>query len=289
MTTSISSCNKNNLKARILTAIVLIPIIFLGIIFLPDISFGIISAFVILFAGSEWPKLMGKHSLYDKMAFICGLIFFMAIGLFLIQITGHDGWVSRTLFSLALLLWIAFFYWVSYYEYYGQMLTQNHFVIGLLGFLILVMCWLGLNIVRNVEYGKFFILYLLLLIWGVDTAAYFSGRCWGKTKLAPRVSPNKSWAGVWGALIFSLIFALIAAVSFPLDFKQRVSLIPLSIIVTIFSIIGDLTISVFKRQQKIKDTSSLLPGHGGLLDRIDSLMAAAPIFALGLLLLGLQQ
>lgn len=279
---------KNNLTIRVITSIILIPILLLLIVKLPQISFGVVTGFIILLAGTEWPKLMGKDGLYNIMLFICVQIGFMAAGLFLLQFTGHNGWMSVVYFVLIFCMWLVYSYWVLYFERHGKLPIKQPLFIGLLGLFILMSWWLGLNIIRDVLYGKFFVLYVLVLIWGADTTAYFTGKRWGKAKITPTVSPNKTWEGVYGALIFSLIIGLIGAMSFPIDHVQRVLLIPLSVIVVIFSIVGDLTISMFKRQQKLKDTGALLPGHGGLLDRIDSLTAGVPVFALGLLLIGLQ-
>lgn len=280
--------NKNNLKARVVTASLLIPVILIALFFLPEISFGVVSGFMILFASTEWPRLMGKTTLYDSMIFVCLMILSMALGLFVIQITGHNGWASVLYFLVVFFIWIGFLYWVLYFEGHGELPTKKNVILGLLGLVVLLSCWLGLNIIRDVTHGKFFVLFLLLLIWGADTSAYFVGKRLGKVKITPVVSPNKTWEGVWGALAFAVIFGFIGAIGFPLGFLQRLSLIPLSVIVVIFSIIGDLTVSAFKRQQKLKDTGALLPGHGGLLDRIDSLLAGAPVFALGLLIIGIH-
>lgn len=284
----IQNKKSSSLKARVITASLLIPLVVLGLFILPEISFGIVSAFIILFASTEWPRLMGKNTLYDSMVFVCLMIIFMALGLFIILITGHNGWASVSYFVAVLFIWFGLYYWILYFERHGKLPTKNNLILGLLGLIILLSCWLGLNIIRDVNHGKFFILYILLLIWGADSSAYFVGKRWGKAKITPVVSPNKTWEGVWGALIFSVVFGFIGAISFPIEIFQRISLIPLSLITVIFSIIGDLTISAFKRQQKLKDTGALLPGHGGLLDRIDSLTAAAPIFALGLIIIGIH-
>ena len=122
----------------------------------------------------------------------------------------------------------------------------------------------------------------MLLIWGADSGAYFAGRAFGKRKLAPKVSPGKSWEGVIGGLLTALVAAVIAtqwlgAVGGLAGFLALVA-------VTVFiSVLGDLSESLFKRVMALKDSGGILPGHGGVLDRIDSLTAAAPIFALGLL------
>ena len=126
----------------------------------------------------------------------------------------------------------------------------------------------------------------MLLVWGADIGAYFFGRAFGKLKLVPRVSPGKSWAGLFGGVLTSLCIAIGLAVYLNIPIDQFVPVLLGAVLVVLFSVVGDLTESMFKRQMGIKDSSQLLPGHGGVLDRIDSLTAAAPMFALLLLLSG---
>jgi phosphatidate cytidylyltransferase len=130
------------------------------------------------------------------------------------------------------------------------------------------------------------ILSLMLLVWGADIGAYFFGRAFGKRKLAPRVSPGKSWAGFFGGLFTSVCIAAGLALYLQVPVSQLFVVLLCAAVVVLFSVVGDLTESMFKRQMGIKDSSQLLPGHGGVLDRIDSLTAAAPVFALLLLLSG---
>lgn len=278
----------NNIKIRVITALILVSLVFIGLFSLPQISFGIITAFIILLAGTEWPKIIGKASAFNSALFVCGLILMMLIGLFAIQIKGHLGWASYIPMGLSFLMWLWLFYWILEYEKHERLLSQSKLLHVLLGLCILSFCWLGLNIIRDFQYGIFLTLFFLFLIWGVDTSAYFVGKIWGKTKLAPIVSPNKTWIGVYAAITYSFIIGAIAALSFPFSIQQRLGLIPLAVIVCLFSIIGDLTVSIFKRNFKLKDTGTILPGHGGFFDRIDSLTAGAPIFALGLMILGIN-
>ena len=140
---------------------------------------------------------------------------------------------------------------------------------------------------KNLEKSLHFLLFLFVLIWGADTAAYFSGKKWGKNKLAPLVSPGKSIQGAVGAMIFSILLTFLALWIGRDSFQGWFWATVLSIITVLFSIVGDLFESMLKRRVDLKDSGQLLPGHGGLLDRIDSLTAAAPIFALGALLLGM--
>jgi phosphatidate cytidylyltransferase len=130
------------------------------------------------------------------------------------------------------------------------------------------------------------ILAVMVLVWVADIGAYFSGRRFGKNKLAPQVSPGKSWEGVYGGLAASLLVTLVVGLS--RDWSGSALLIALAgaAVVVLISVVGDLTESMFKRQAGLKDSSNLLPGHGGVLDRIDSLTAAIPVFAVLLWLAG---
>ena len=125
------------------------------------------------------------------------------------------------------------------------------------------------------------LLFLLVLIWIADSGAYFAGSRWGKRKLAPAISPGKSWEGVYGALLGALLCGVLLAWYYQ-DSAGAVWLIPVCILTVIMSVVGDLFESVLKRKMGMKDSGTLLPGHGGVLDRIDSLTAAAPVFMLGL-------
>jgi phosphatidate cytidylyltransferase len=127
------------------------------------------------------------------------------------------------------------------------------------------------------------VLFLLLLIWAADTAAYFIGRRWGSRKLAPTLSPGKTWVGVYGALAAAGIAALALALWLDLTAGLAAGVVVICLLTASISVVGDLYESLVKRRRGVKDSGRLLPGHGGMLDRIDSLTAAAPVFALGFL------
>jgi phosphatidate cytidylyltransferase len=130
-------------------------------------------------------------------------------------------------------------------------------------------------------------LMLLMLVWLADIGAYFAGRQWGKSKLAPAISPGKTRAGVYGGLLSSLLFAAIAGAVFSHSLDWTLAFMMISLVAAMFSVAGDLLESLMKRQSGIKDSGSIIPGHGGIFDRIDSLVAAAPMFLTGYLWLDL--
>ena len=138
-----------------------------------------------------------------------------------------------------------------------------------MGVWVLLPCWVGFNVLR--DSGAVWLLFVMLLVWTADIGAYFAGRRWGK---------RKSWEGVSGGLAATMLLALLCALWQPLGVMGGVALIVITAVVTLTSVLGDLFESMLKRYRNIKDSSQLLPGHGGVLDRIDSLTAAIPIFAL---------
>lgn len=148
-----------------------------------------------------------------------------------------------------------------------------------IGLLILLPAWQGLVQIKQEPLGNWLIMAVMVLVWGADIGAYFSGRAFGKRKLAPQVSPGKSWEGVYGGLALSLVITAIVGFVRDWSFAQMLMGLIGAAVIVFISVVGDLTESMFKRQSGIKDSSNLLPGHGGVLDRIDSLTAAIPVFA----------
>jgi phosphatidate cytidylyltransferase len=154
---------------------------------------------------------------------------------------------------------------------------------SLAGVLVTVPAWASLVLLHSREPdGPYVILYLLVLVWAADSGAYFAGRKWGKRKLAPVISPGKSWEGVYGGIALCSVLAVAVGLAYGETLKQAAGLLLVSLLTVMFSIVGDLLESLMKRQAGIKDSSNLIPGHGGVLDRIDSLTAAAPVFFIGL-------
>jgi phosphatidate cytidylyltransferase len=188
-------------------------------------------------------------------------------------------WLDHEL-RLAVAWWLVAFLWLALRAQAGGPRAA-----AVAGFLVLVPAGIGLSdLVRLQPNGRLLLLYLLVLIASADVGAYFGGRLFGRHKLAPQVSPGKTWEGLVAGMLAAAGVAVAGASIFDMPFWPWLLL---CLLVAIVSVIGDLTESMFKRHVGLKDSGRLLPGHGGLLDRIDSLTAAAPTFLLGLLVLGL--
>ncbi len=266
------------LKQRIITALWLVPLALIGFFVLQGLAFIAFICVVLALAGWEWARLAGYDTPAQRIAY--GV--FVAVTLLLLN---ADNALLMPILSLAVLWWLLAIVMVirfpSSIALWGGNLGKR-----LMGLVILVPAGLGLLVLKSLPQGNLLILSLMLLVWSADIGAYFFGRAFGKRKLAPRVSPGKSWAGLFGGLLTSLCVTVVLAIYLNVPGNQFFAVILGAAVVVLFSVVGDLTESMFKRQMGIKDSSQLLPGHGGILDRIDSLTAAVPVFAFLLLLSG---
>ena len=152
----------------------------------------------------------------------------------------------------------------------------------LCGVLLLSAAWLSMVELKALESGDAWLLLILLIVWAADIGAYFSGKRWGRVKLAPHVSPGKTREGMYGGLVAVGLTVLAFSWWNELTFSSVVYLMLLSLVVGLVSVMGDLFESLLKRHAGVKDSGTILPGHGGVLDRIDSILAAAPLYYLGL-------
>jgi len=268
------------LKQRVITASLLASGFLASMFYLPPLAFASLIGVFVLLAGWEWSRIAGWQTLFSQLSYVALLAVTMVV---LYTLHWHFPQLERLFFGLATLWWGVAFWWV-WCAQQGHPLSylSNTYVKSFLGVLILIPAWLALSLLHK-YYAHVWLLFLLFLIWGADIGAFFSGRRWGKRKLASRISPGKSWEGVWGAMIAAIILTLLYTWWQKFDSYASITLILLSLLTVAVSILGDLLESLFKRQMHMKDSSQLLPGHGGVLDRIDSLSAAAPIFLLGLL------
>jgi phosphatidate cytidylyltransferase len=259
------------LRQRIITAAWLAPLMLAGLFGLTGGGFALFTGAIVLLAAWEWTNLAGVTEAGRRLALVAGMALLMLVL-----------WLAGAAFAtwplwLAVAGWVANLYWVTQYPARSEQWrsTATRLIMGLW---VLLPAWVGFNVLRDT--GGVWLLYVLLLVWGADIGAYFSGRAWGRRKLAPAVSPGKSWEGVGGGIGVTLVLALVFAVWQGLGLAGGLGLALATVVVTLVSVLGDLFESMLKRFRGIKDSSNLLPGHGGVLDRIDSLTAAVPLFAL---------
>lgn len=263
---------------RVLTALVLAPLMLAGIYLLPADGFSAFIGAIVVLGAWEWANLAG----YQRMTSRIGLGALTAGVLILltwVQSATPVTWLTLTLWSL---LWwaLALALVVTYPG--SQIVIRRRWVRLLIAIPVLLPLWLGLNVLKAHDQANLVLTWLMLLVWGADIGAYFSGRAFGDRKLAPAVSPGKTWAGVYGGMATSIAISAIIGIVYLTDLSgvQWGLMLVISAIVVAVSVLGDLLESLLKRYRGIKDSSHLLPGHGGILDRIDSLCAATPVFCL---------
>lgn len=279
------------LRLRVITALVLAPLIIWSVLAFSHRALSVELALILSVAAWEWARLAGLKNHFACLAFAGVMLALMALATFLLHDSMH--WLSWLLYG-NLLWWVIGLILVVKFR-----LTPDQLPVRFNGFDIVLNLLAGIFIIggafvalvglhRLSNFGAYYILVLLLLIWIADIAAYFSGKKFGRHKLAPYVSPGKTWEGVAGAAIAVLLAAVVIGKAMHYSHTD-LALFALLVLITIaLSILGDLTESLFKRRVGMKDSSHLLPGHGGILDRIDSLMAAAPVFLLGLMQVGVK-
>ena len=263
------------LKQRVITACILALLSLWVVLKLPPLGFGAVVAAVMLLGAWEWAPLAGLSGIRNRLLYV-GLI--LALILASWPLTDAPAFVGGVL-VLTAAAWCGAGFWLWRFAADPER-HDSPWLIGLAGLAALVPPWIAMMALRD-QYSPGHVLFLLLLIWGADVGAYFAGRRWGRRKLALNISPGKTWEGVAGAGAMTLVLALMGA-AVPGFGSRWPGWVAICLITIGFSIVGDLFESMLKRQCCIKDSGSLLPGHGGILDRIDSLTAAAPIFLLGL-------
>lgn len=272
------------LKQRLLTALFLIPL-FIGIVFvLPSYLVASLFAIVVLQATWEWGGLINLPTRAERWLLVSGMLNVLWLG----HLLSASSIAVNFLLGVAVLWWCLAAWWIRQFEAehdipYGRYLGRDVWA----GMLTLVPAWLALVVLHaNPALGPRYVVFLLVLIWVADSGAYFIGRRFGRHKLARLVSPGKTWEGAAGALLVSLLVAWIGVAALDVDDGVRLQFVVICIVTAMFSIVGDLFESLVKRRAGVKDSGTLLPGHGGVLDRIDSLTAAAPVFLFGLILTG---
>lgn len=257
----------SELQKRIATAVVLIPSVLYLIFFLDTHYFKIAMTIVLILGAWEWCRLIGIKEIPAQAVYISSLVLIAFLSLYI---------PSFIIYLLAAAWWLFAIYLVATYPNSEDLWRNNIIIKALIGAAILLPTWLGTVELQADNPWK--MMFIFVLVWAADIGAYFAGRKFGKRKLAPNVSPGKSIEGVFGGLLVSLVIALLFKNFVGLENLSLLSAAIIFSLMVLFSILGDLSESLFKRASGVKDSSQLLPGHGGILDRIDSLTAAVPMF-----------
>lgn len=259
------------LKVRLLTAAVLAPLVLLALFYTSMNQFLWIVIGITALAGWEWSGFIGTNSKWGRLGYVVAMVLLCIAGLFLMP--------STYSLLIAAIWWGAAIILVSRYPQ-SKTALENRWLIGVIGFLVLEPMALAFVELRKLEDGVSWLLYGMCVVWVADTGAYFAGKQWGKRKLAPGVSPGKTIEGIWGAWAASILLVVVATYTWLPEGVNMAKLLLVTLVLVPVSVLGDLTESLFKRISGIKDSGKILPGHGGVLDRIDGLTSALPAFAI---------
>lgn len=280
------------LKQRIITALILAPAAILAIFYLSLINFAAVMLIVMAIGAWEWGPLMGCANKRYRLAFVSVTSILIAALWYFLPLGALWDEPKHVVEQANIVLWLAVAWWLLsagltlLYPRFSKFWSSHRSVRGLFGWLTLVPTWLAFMILRSSDYevdtyhGAQLLMFLFLMVWSADVGAYFVGKSFGKHKLLPNVSPGKTLEGFLGGVIFACVMVVIAGYFIDWTMAQYRIVIPVTILITTISVLGDLNESMFKRQAGVKDSGTILPGHGGILDRIDSLTATAPIYAL---------
>jgi len=283
------------LKQRVVTASV-IAAVFLAVVCWSSLFwFQMAFCFLFLVAAWEWANLSGFVHTRQKIIylivvmavacvfqFICQNPVFFPLNLFTGSAFFYQVWI-QLLMEVAVIFWALAFLLVAMYPR-SAIIFANRYVRGIIGLLVLLPTWAGVVFLKKQHDAGGLVLWVVAMIALADIGAYFTGVRFGKHKLATAVSPGKSWEGVFGGLACNSLLVAGMGVYWHLTVNEVMSLLLVTATVVVFSIVGDLFESMLKRHRGVKDSGTLLPGHGGILDRIDGWMAAVPFFTLAYLL-----
>ncbi len=283
--------NKNNsLKKRIATALILLPIALFSIFELPLWGFSIFTGVVVAIGAWEWGPFIGFSKKRLRLTLVASIVAIMVAMFHHFDLINSFQGLSAAkltyyILATAFIWWfiavaLVFSYPRSATTWRGQALVK-----GLFGLVTLLPTWVACLMIRSYNYeldekaGAWLLLFVMGLVWAADIGAYFSGKAFGQRKLMPNVSPGKTIEGMLGGMVSAFALVFIVAQTDLLAELSWLSISALSLLVVLSSVFGDLLESMLKRQAGVKDSGTILPGHGGILDRIDSLTAALPCFA----------
>lgn len=268
----------DGVATRIATGLILAPLVVLAVLYLPPIGFALLVSVLMLAAFWEWTRLSGLPNRPLRALCTAGLALLFA-AYALLPPSALLG-----IASVACVFWLLALLWLRHPAFGDRNTLQYQLLKLAAGVIVLSGAWAGAVYLRDgmPANGPLWLIACLTVVYGGDTLAYFTGRHFGGRKLAPQISPGKTWAGLYGAVAGASVAALASGWLLDLRDSTLVVWVALAIGCLLLSILGDLFESLMKRHRQVKDSGRLFPGHGGVLDRGDSLFAALPAFAVGL-------
>ncbi|NND69848.1 MAG: phosphatidate cytidylyltransferase [Halioglobus sp.] len=276
------------LKQRIITGLIMAGGFLAAVFLLPLPVLAAVFAVIVALGAWEWARLSGWVSTQGRVFYALLVLAAIAVIYWHIDLGGSPRVEDvQPFLGLACLWWSFAILWIRGYPG-SAVLWRTRFMRSLMGLLILVLGWVAAVFLLCFPQGPLMLISMVLIVAVADIGAYFTGTNFGKHKLAPDVSPGKTWEGFLGGLAACVLLGIAYWQLLPLDAAHigLASVLAVTVVTALVSVVGDLTVSMVKRESGVKDSGSLLPGHGGLLDRLDSLCSSAPVFALGLILAG---
>lgn len=281
------------LKTRVITALVMLLVLYMGTVWTTPLQFAVFVSFALLVGILEWTGLMGLRTLVAKGAYVTTFVVVMGLLASAAKILPASLALSQSVVlaitGSGVLFWLLAFWLIRHFPENTAKWASTPKT-AVMGLLTLIPTWIALIQLKYLAPNGALVFTLIALVSVVDIGAYFTGKAWGNAKLAPKLSPGKSWVGFWGGMASSLMLAI--ALLYPLnlyvvqiDGFHIAAFLVVAMVSAVFSVLGDLFESMLKRSQGLKDSGKSLPGHGGILDRIDSLTSAAPVFVFFFLIL----
>lgn len=266
------------LKQRIFTALVMVAVLLTSLSMLSPLWFSLVIMAIVVVAGWEWTNLTRIDSRLAKTCYLLVLSALLLVSSYWLGLfTEFNFQLAQTISYWAVGLWGVIFLWIQGYPS-SAILWSPKPILAALGLLLLLFTWVAVAAILHGEHGKWLLLLAIIVVALADVGGYVAGKLFGKRRLAPVISPGKTWEGFAGGVALELV--LIAVLLWLMPEQSVSALIILIIPVALYSVMGDLFESMIKRHSGVKDSSQLLPGHGGVLDRIDGFMAALPLFSL---------
>ena len=279
-------------RTRLIAALVMAPVAIAAILLLPTAWMVALAAVVFLMGLWEWFDLADIDETLPKTVLLLAHVALMAS---LVWASRSGSGFSFALFELMTLIgvawWLLALGWLGRYQFASDHTTYARVFKLAAGMLAIIPAWCALgwlhasdpsaSAVASIPKGHFWLLTALMMVWAADSGAYFAGRRFGKHKLSPRISPNKTVEGLIGGLVAGIAAALAMSLLAGADSSQLPMIALVALVATLFSVVGDLFESLLKRHAGVKDSGHIIPGHGGVLDRLDGVLAALPVFALG--------